>query len=443
MDPARRRLVEHVLDVQRTIRTCERCGECCTDRHNTVRILPAEAERIAEHLRGAAAARRAEFEARLAAAVERYRLKPGDGAKRYTCPFLEEDRSCALPFDVKPTACLSFNPLSPDRCDMQSELFDAAHAAVEAANAAAAFVRRRVAIPVGVQAALAGRSPRAAATPPPEAVAAAPARRPGKPPPAPPSGGIPTGPILLPRLLSKLNVASRKKAEELVRDGRVRVDGVVRRDVLFKVDPRRAAVSVDGAPIDLAAAMAKPRTFVVVNKPRGLVTTLDDPEGRPTVAELVKEFAVPGLAPVGRLDYASAGLLLFTDDHALADRLLDPRTHVPKTYRVRVRGVVSEETLRRLRTETVRDGDDVFLPPEAAVVSQGKNSTWLDVTLRQGRNRQLRRQFAHFGHEVETLIRTGFGPLTLGDLAPGAARALDDDEIAALRAAPGRTGFPV
>ncbi len=430
-DAARRALIAHVIEVQSTIRTCEACGECCTDQRNTMRILPVEAERIAAHLRGPMKDRREEFVRRMKATVARYSLKPGQGKKRYTCSFLEEDLTCALPFDVKPVGCLGFNPVDVDFCDMDGEKSAPAFAAEQALNTNDGFVDSRAPIPYGVLAALDGRLPKAPSVPEPV--------RPPAPrravPLAPPSTVLRRD--ALPRLLSKMGVASRKAAEQMVKDGRVTVNGVPRKDVLFKADPSKDRVALDGKPV--GSSRPAP-VYVVAHKPRGQVTTASDPEGRETVMELVTEFQAPGLAPVGRLDRASAGLLLFTNDHDLADRLLDPQFHVAKEYHVKVRGELNDAMLRRLRTETVRDGVDEFPPLKVDVEERGPKSVRLKIILREGKNRQIRRHLAAFGYETESLVRTSFGPLMLGNLEPGGARKLTEKEIVALRAAAGGVG---
>lgn len=238
---------------------------------------------------------------------------------------------------------------------------------------------------------------------------------------------------LLPRLLSRWGVASRREAEQLVHDGRVRVDGRVVRDVLREVDEDRARVEVDGARV----GPSRGAVWLAVNKPRGVVTTTRDPEGRRTVLDLVPAPHPPGLAPVGRLDMDSAGLLLLTNDHALSAALLDPATHVDKRYRVKIRGRPSDEALTRLRTETVEDEGLVLGPMDVVVAREAPRSTWLDVTLREGKNRQIRRRLAREGHDVEVLVRVAFGPIALGDLVAGAWRPLTAAEVAALRGVAG------
>lgn len=233
----------------------------------------------------------------------------------------------------------------------------------------------------------------------------------------------------LPRWISRCGALSRKQAEQAVADGRVTVDGRVCRDVLRTVHPGRTRVTLDGR--DLAPAA---HAWVALHKPRGVVTTTRDPEGRPTVMDGLGAFAaVPGIAPVGRLDRDSQGLLLLTNDHGTAAALLDPATHVRKGYHVKIAGHPSEGTLARLTAEGMTFPDLAVGPLDAvAVLRANPASTWIEVALSEGRNRQIRRMCEAVGHPVETLIRVAFGPIRLGELPPGGVRPLAEDEVAAL-----------
>ena len=238
------------------------------------------------------------------------------------------------------------------------------------------------------------------------------------------------------RFLSKCNVASREQARALVRAGRVRVNGRVVREGALRIDPQRDRVLLDDDVVtwpDPAADLV----WWMVNKPRGVLATTHDPEGRPTVMDLVPTPVAPGLAPVGRLDKASAGLLLLANDNRLAARLLDPRSHVAKRYRVKARGHPGEEALRRWRCETLRVQGLALGPMDVEVERSGPRSTWLWITLAEGRNRQIRRRLEAEGHDVEVLVRVAFGPLELGTLPPGAARRLTGPERALLEEAAG------
>jgi 23S rRNA pseudouridine2605 synthase len=243
--------------------------------------------------------------------------------------------------------------------------------------------------------------------------------------------------VPLERLLSKWRVTSRTEAQRLVRAGRVRVAGRLVTDPRAWVDPA-ATLEVDGRRVGAAAAGLAP-VWWMLNKPRGVVTTTSDPEGRRTVMDLLAG-PPPGMAPVGRLDRASAGLLLLTTDAVLADRLLDPRTHVPKEYRVKVRGRLETAALEALRRDTIEEAGLVLGPMEVMVEREGPRSTWLRVRLAEGKNRQVRRRLLAVGHEVLVLVRVAFGPLELGDLAPGAVRPLEAAEVEALARAAGRSG---
>lgn len=227
----------------------------------------------------------------------------------------------------------------------------------------------------------------------------------------------------------------------MVRSGRVRVDGREVREPRRWVSPD-ACVEVDGQRVGPPAQQA--HVYAALNKPRGVVSTTRDPEGRPTVMDLVasKPWAVGarGLAPVGRLDLASAGLLLLTTDHALADRLLDPRSRVSKRYRVKVRGHPSPEDLETLRRDTLEEDGLRLGPMDVLVTTQGPRSAWLEVTLREGKNRHIRRRLEALDYDVETLVRTRFGPIELGDLAPGEARLLTAQELIAVHRADGERG---
>ena len=236
--------------------------------------------------------------------------------------------------------------------------------------------------------------------------------------------------LMLPRYLSRAGVASRAAAEEAVARGRVKLNGRVCRDVLAVVHPGRDRVQLDEQPVTLKAN----HTWIALNKPRGVLATTADPEGRPTVMELVQPRAVKGLAPVGRLDQDTGGLILLTDDHLLAARLLDPASHVEKRYRVKVHGHPAAEALARLQSETlVQEGLNLG-PLKLEVERITPASTWLSVALAEGKNRQIRRRFEAEGHAVEVLIRLAFGPVQLGALKPGEHRALSPEEIRALSA---------
>jgi pseudouridine synthase len=195
-----------------------------------------------------------------------------------------------------------------------------------------------------------------------------------------------------------------------------------------KVRPASDTVAVDGRPV----APPAEHVYLMLNKPTGVVTTLDDPQGRPTVAQYVPNDG-PRLFPVGRLDLDTSGLLLLTNDGDLAHRLMHPRFHVPKTYLALVDGVPDERDLTRLR-EGIRLDDGVTAPAQAEVVKARDGRASVMLTLREGRKRQIRRMLSAIGHPVIALERTAYGPLQLGGLAPGATRPLSAGEVEKLRA---------
>jgi 23S rRNA pseudouridine2605 synthase len=227
----------------------------------------------------------------------------------------------------------------------------------------------------------------------------------------------------LAKYLAHAGVASRRAAEEIVRDGRVTVDGEVVSDPARDVGDGHA-VTVDGRRV----AGAEERVVWAVHKPAGVVSTAKDTHGRRTVVDLVDARGAR-LYPVGRLDAESTGLILLTNDGELANALTHPRFEVPKTYRVRVaRGPVSDRAVRRLR-EGVQLDDGMTAP--ARVRRDGRDV--LEITIHEGRNRQVRRMCEAVGHRVLELQRIAFGPLRLGDLPPGRARRVTGAELARLR----------
>jgi 23S rRNA pseudouridine2605 synthase len=227
--------------------------------------------------------------------------------------------------------------------------------------------------------------------------------------------------------LAHAGVASRRAAEGLIAQGRVRVDGNVVRDPARDVD-EHSCVEVDGRLL----AGPEPRVVYALHKPVGVLSTASDPHGRPTVLELLGEER--RLYPVGRLDADSSGLILLTNDGELANRLTHPRYEVPKTYRVRVGGgPVGEQALRALRAGVdLEDGPTA--PAQARQVGSGADE--LELTIREGRNRQVRRMCEAVGHPVLALRRIAFGPLRLDGLQPGAHRRLGEAELRKL----GETG---
>jgi pseudouridine synthase len=234
--------------------------------------------------------------------------------------------------------------------------------------------------------------------------------------------------LRLNKILAQAGLASRRAADRLIQDGRVAVNGVVIREVGSLADPLVDAIAVDGHPLPARETVR----YVLLNKPRGYLTSRQDPHGRPVVTDLVE--ADVRLFPVGRLDADVEGLLLLTNDGALTHRLLHPRYGLPRVYEAEVVGLVRPAELERWRRGvTLEDGPAV---PAGVELVQGRaESSRLRLTFTEGRKHEVKRYCSALGHPVRRLRRTGFGPLRLGTLAPGAWRPLTPAELRALRAA--------
>lgn len=249
-----------------------------------------------------------------------------------------------------------------------------------------------------------------------------------------PNGAV----VSLPRALSKLGFCSRTQAEALIMEGRVRVDGRVVRNATARVDPGRDRISVDGQPV-----LAERKVYLMLNKPRGLVTTRDDPQERATVYDCLEGIDLPFVAPVGRLDKASEGLLLLTNDTRWAQRVLDPASNVEKVYHVQIDKMPDENMLERLQAGMVLDGERL-VAKSANLLRAGARNAWLEVVLNEGRNRQIRRLLDAVDAEVLRLVRIDVGGVRLGDLPRGAVRHLTPAEKVMLdvpvQTASGRAG---
>lgn len=238
-------------------------------------------------------------------------------------------------------------------------------------------------------------------------------------------------PMRLQRFLARAGVASRRGSEDLMTAGRVSVNGAVVGELGSKVDPLVDEVRVDGEVVRLADGPS----YFALNKPAGYVTTMKDPHGRPTVAELFPNGAPAGLFPVGRLDQDTEGLLLLTTDGDLAHFLMHPRHHVDKTYLATVDGAPDEGDLTALREGVALD-DGMTVPAKARVARRGPGGRCVvELTIREGRKRQVRRMLSALGHPVVALERVAFGPVMLADLARGEVRALTAAEVEGLREA--------
>jgi 23S rRNA pseudouridine2605 synthase len=236
----------------------------------------------------------------------------------------------------------------------------------------------------------------------------------------------------LARALSKLGYCSRSQADDLIRSGRVQLNGSVKRDPQTPVLLERDRITVHGTLIRPAE-----KVYLMLNKPRGVVTTASDEKGRPTIYSALNNSALnnsalnndlPWIAPVGRLDKASEGLLLLTNDSEWAAAVLSPATHLQKTYHVQVSGTRNAElTGALMRGISISDGEFLRVT-DARVLRQGNRNTWLTIVLDEGRNRHIRRMLEQLGIEVLRLVRVAIGPLTLGNLASGAYRPLTSEE---------------
>jgi 23S rRNA pseudouridine2605 synthase len=236
----------------------------------------------------------------------------------------------------------------------------------------------------------------------------------------------------LQKVLAHAGLASRRAAETLITEGRVTVNGRVVTKLGTQVDPERDAIRVDGARV---RSRPQEPLYLALHKPRGVVTTLSDPEGRPTVRDYLHGVKAR-VYPVGRLDYASEGLLLLTNDGALARDLMHPSRGVPKTYLAKVRGVPGPDALERLAAGIRLEGRRT-LPARARVVEGGPNA-WVEITVVEGRKHQVRNMLEAVGHPVQRLRRIRYGGVELGDLRPGRLRALHPAEVARLRRAASR-----
>lgn len=226
----------------------------------------------------------------------------------------------------------------------------------------------------------------------------------------------------LARTLSKLGFCSRAQAAQLIRGGKVRVDGVVRRDPETPVRIGQDRIEIEGQPV----AAAK-KIYLVLNKPRGIVTTASDEKGRDTVYSLLGA-EVPWVAPVGRLDKASEGLLLLTNDSEWAARVTSPETHLDKTYHVQI-GTIADATLLEALKKGVRTKEgDTLRVKDASLLRQGERNSWVEIILDEGKNRHIRRMVETLGIEVLRLIRVAIGPLALGELGKAAVRQLTAEE---------------
>ena len=231
----------------------------------------------------------------------------------------------------------------------------------------------------------------------------------------------------LQKYLALCGVASRRRAEQMILDGLVQVNGVTIREMGVQVDEEKDQVCVSGEPVRPEAE----KHYLAYYKPIGEVTTVSDPEGRPTVMDKFRDYPVR-LFPVGRLDFDSEGLLLLTNDGELMNRLLHPSREVSKVYLVKVSNQVSEEEIHRLRAGVLIEGK-LTSPAQVRLIRRETFDTVLLISIHEGRNRQVRKMVEAIGHQVVSLRRVEFGPIALGDLPRGQWRRLSEREIAKLK----------
>jgi 23S rRNA pseudouridine2605 synthase len=227
----------------------------------------------------------------------------------------------------------------------------------------------------------------------------------------------------LQKIIASAGIASRRHAEKLIIDGRVTVNHVVVKQLGVKADPEGDEIRVDGKLI--LPVLSK--IYLVLNKPRGYVTTLHDPEGRPIVTDLLGEVS-DRVFPVGRLDYESEGLLILTNDGDFSQRLQHPRFNVPKTYQVKIEGSLTDHEFQSL-LKGIQLDDGIFKPNHVQIMKKGTKTTWLTLIISGGRNRVIRRGFEALNHSVLRLIRVGISDLGLGNLKTGAYRYLMKEEV--------------
>ena len=226
----------------------------------------------------------------------------------------------------------------------------------------------------------------------------------------------------LARALSKLGYCSRARAAQLIRGGKVRVNGGVRRDPETPVRIGKDRIEIEGQPV-----AATKKIYLVLNKPRGIVTTASDEKGRDTVYSLLGA-DVPWVAPVGRLDKASEGLLLLTNDSEWAARVTAPETHLDKTYHVQIGRIADSALLEALKNGVRTKEGDTLRVKDASLLRQGERNSWMEIILDEGKNRHIRRMLETLDIEALRLIRVAIGPLALGDLAKTAVRQLTAEE---------------
>lgn len=237
-----------------------------------------------------------------------------------------------------------------------------------------------------------------------------------------------SGPERLQKILANAGVSSRRKAEELILLGSVSVNGKMVNTLGSSADPAVDVISVDGKVLDLESIK---KQYFVLNKPRGYIASTEDPQGRPTVMDLMKRSGGERIYPVGRLDYASEGLLLFTNDGDFAHRMMHPSSQIPRTYMVKIKGAVPDDVITSIR-EGVHLSDGFVKPMRVRKSDRLHNKEWIEIVLTEGKNLELRRIFALFHMEVDRLRRVAIGTLDIDSVPVGKFRDLSRAEVDAL-----------
>jgi 23S rRNA pseudouridine2605 synthase len=235
----------------------------------------------------------------------------------------------------------------------------------------------------------------------------------------------------LQKILARAGITSRRKAEQLMLEGRVTVNGRVVSQLGTKADSKTDYITVDGK---LLCARRVPKHYFIAYKPQRVITSLSDPQGRFTITDMLRSNNIRvRVFPVGRLDWDADGLLLLTNDGELANLVMHPRTHLPKVYRVKVRDYPSEKELQRIQKGVMIDRGIRTLPAQVIIEQQRENATWLRVTLVEGRQHQIKKMFARIGHPVRHIRRIAIGPLRLKQLQVGEIRPLTNTELVRLK----------
>ncbi len=229
--------------------------------------------------------------------------------------------------------------------------------------------------------------------------------------------------VSLARALSKLGYCSRSQAQVFIEAGRVQVNGAIQRKIEFRLDPNHDRMEMDGQRVTSPV-----RIYLMLNKPKGVVTTRTDEQERKTVYDCLADRDFPWLFPVGRLDQASEGMLLLTNDTRWAAGITDPEHHVDKTYHVQIDSLANADMLRRMREGIRTEDGDLLRPKQAKLLRTGHCNSWLEIVLDEGKNRQIRRLLAALGVNVLRLVRIAIGPVQLGDLPKGSYRQLTPQE---------------